>query len=231
MKKAFTLAEVLITLGIIGIVAAMTLPALIQKNNEKQTVVKLKKVYSILQQAQQNIINEYGTFDNLITMNADTGEKDEQGNTIIDYTNTNLIKFLFAKYLKVAKTCESGVDCLGKPVYYLSGKLQGTYLDPSLILTDGTKIFFGWTFSPCSKKRNCLDVGVALPSMYNNHYTVGKDIFYFSLYSDKIVPEDNMGACKISGTGRGCAAWVIINENMDYLYCRDLAWGKKTKCK
>ena len=34
VKKAFTLAEVLITLGIIGVVAAMTLPALIQKQQE-----------------------------------------------------------------------------------------------------------------------------------------------------------------------------------------------------
>lgn len=33
--KAFTLAEVLITLGIIGIVCAMTLPALIQKIRTK----------------------------------------------------------------------------------------------------------------------------------------------------------------------------------------------------
>ena len=48
MKKAFTLAEVLITLGIIGVVASMTLPAIIQKNNEKTTVSKLKKVYSVL---------------------------------------------------------------------------------------------------------------------------------------------------------------------------------------
>ena len=43
-KKAFTLAEVLITLGIIGVVAAMTLPALIQKQHRKETSVKLKKV-------------------------------------------------------------------------------------------------------------------------------------------------------------------------------------------
>ena len=43
-KKAFTLVEVLITLGIIGVVAAMTLPALIQKQHRKETSVKLKKV-------------------------------------------------------------------------------------------------------------------------------------------------------------------------------------------
>lgn len=40
--KGFTLAEVLITLGIIGIVAAMTLPILIQKHQEKVTVTKVK---------------------------------------------------------------------------------------------------------------------------------------------------------------------------------------------
>ena len=43
---AFTLAEVLVTLGIIGVVAAMTLPALVQNYKEKATVTQLKKVYS-----------------------------------------------------------------------------------------------------------------------------------------------------------------------------------------
>lgn len=53
MKKvyAFTLAEVLITLGIIGIVAAMTLPALVQKQNEKEYVAKFEKFISVLSQA------------------------------------------------------------------------------------------------------------------------------------------------------------------------------------
>lgn len=41
--KAFTLAEVLITLGIIGIVAALTLPALIQNNRNKELQTGLKK--------------------------------------------------------------------------------------------------------------------------------------------------------------------------------------------
>ena len=48
---AFTLAEVLITLGIIGIVAAMTLPALIQKNNNQVVEARLKKFYSVMNQA------------------------------------------------------------------------------------------------------------------------------------------------------------------------------------
>ena len=43
MQIAFTLSEVLITLGIIGIVAAMTLPALIGNYQKHVTVNKLKK--------------------------------------------------------------------------------------------------------------------------------------------------------------------------------------------
>ena len=50
-SSAFTLAEVLITLGIIGVVAAMTLPTLINETQRKQDGVKIKKFYSIMQQA------------------------------------------------------------------------------------------------------------------------------------------------------------------------------------
>ena len=49
MKKAFTLAEVLITLGIIGVVAAMTMPALIGKYEKHVIEVQLKKTYSDLE--------------------------------------------------------------------------------------------------------------------------------------------------------------------------------------
>ena len=59
-KVAFTLAEVLITLGIIGIVAAITLPSLIQNYQKKETVAKLKRVYSVLQQATLSAQNDYG---------------------------------------------------------------------------------------------------------------------------------------------------------------------------
>ena len=47
-KLAFTLAEVLVTLGIIGIVAALTLPSFISKYKGYVTANKLRQVYSIL---------------------------------------------------------------------------------------------------------------------------------------------------------------------------------------
>lgn len=53
MKKiqAFTLAEVLITLGIIGVVAAMTIPTLVTNADKKVTATKLKAFYSKINQA------------------------------------------------------------------------------------------------------------------------------------------------------------------------------------
>lgn len=50
-KVGFTLAEALITLGIIGIVAALTLPVLIQNYKKQEVSVKLKKFYSTMMQA------------------------------------------------------------------------------------------------------------------------------------------------------------------------------------
>lgn len=49
--KGFTLAEVLITLGVIGIVAAMTMPMMLEGYRKKQTAAQLKSIYSILSQA------------------------------------------------------------------------------------------------------------------------------------------------------------------------------------
>ena len=50
-KKAFTLAEILITLSILGVVAAITIPTIINKNSEKITVAKVKKIYATLNNA------------------------------------------------------------------------------------------------------------------------------------------------------------------------------------
>ena len=57
-KKAFTMAEVLITLGIIGIVAAMTLPTVINNARDRQFRAMFKKQVSVISQALQMIIVE-----------------------------------------------------------------------------------------------------------------------------------------------------------------------------
>ena len=59
MALAFTLADVLITLAVICIVAALTLPSFIEKYQEKILITKLKKFYSELAFAHNmNIANE-----------------------------------------------------------------------------------------------------------------------------------------------------------------------------
>ena len=63
-RIAFTLAEVLITLGVIGVVAAMTLSNLIKNYEKYRTVSQLKKAYVTLQQAVMFAQNEYGNIDN-----------------------------------------------------------------------------------------------------------------------------------------------------------------------
>lgn len=62
MKKvAFTLAEVLITLGIIGVIAALTIPTLINKYNQHVFNTQFKKAYSTISNAHAAARNEWGT--------------------------------------------------------------------------------------------------------------------------------------------------------------------------
>ena len=94
--NAFTLAEVLITLGIIGIIAAMTLPQLIKNYQAKVLEVRLQKSYSILQNTYlmtkaslgvTNLRKEFATYD--------------QVNQI--YTNSEMFINEFYKQAKVVK--------------------------------------------------------------------------------------------------------------------------------
>ena len=51
MKRAFTMAEVLITIGVVGLIAALTIPQLIEGYQKKETVTRLKRSYTLIQQA------------------------------------------------------------------------------------------------------------------------------------------------------------------------------------
>lgn len=60
MRAAFTLAEVLITLGIIGVVAAMTMPTLLNKTRNKELHTAFLKTYSELNQVAGLFKADYG---------------------------------------------------------------------------------------------------------------------------------------------------------------------------
>jgi len=64
IKKGFTLAEVLITLGIIGVVAAITIPGLMTKIRETQFKTAYKKAYANLNQVMRLLQSDDVVFDN-----------------------------------------------------------------------------------------------------------------------------------------------------------------------
>lgn len=220
MKKGFTLAEVLITLGIIGVVAAMTMPTLINNHREKETVVKLKKLNSTLQNA-YNIMRqeEYGS----------------SINSILDYGTNDEFIDNFTKYLKVQNVCHEGEldDCfIAKSSYKTIGNGVGGRMYASastaFVLADGTVVMVSG--SNVTYKQLFVDLNGKNPPN-----TYGKDAFSFIMNTQKIVPRgivalrrndtfryDADGYCKrddtfMSHNGLGCTAWVINMGNMDYL--------------
>ncbi len=102
-KKGFTLAEVLITLGIVSVVAALTIPAMIAKYNEMVMVNKLKRTYSELANAIELRKAELGTDSYAEQFNSDLSAAEQLEG--------------FLKYLNVVERCSTS-DSKGCGGYY-----------------------------------------------------------------------------------------------------------------
>lgn len=97
--SGFTLAEVLITLGIIGIVAAITLPSVINDYKEKVNIARWKKTYSMFAQAYERVKLEVGG--------------DEALQEILDKTtwqDSSEITNLFKKQVQMLE-CNKEISC------------------------------------------------------------------------------------------------------------------------
>lgn len=110
---AFTLAEVLVTLGVIGVVAALTMPMLIDSYNKNLTEVRLKKFYSTMNQAYNMVIAERGDYTDWIEGYAIKSElSEEDPNKSLDKNEivTSNFKTYFGKYMEFAgeKNIQSG---------------------------------------------------------------------------------------------------------------------------
>ena len=149
MKRAFTLSEVLVTLGIIGVVSAMTVPTLMQNYQRKSYVTQLHKVYNEVQQAAVHYITEKNAID-LIEAGINSQAKAEEfvtSNFKIVQTCTNSLTPCFAdSYKSINGTAIAGFNphtsyvlASGAAVrsgYYFSGKGGASYQSVINLLID-----------------------------------------------------------------------------------------------
>lgn len=216
MKKAFTLAEVLITLGIIGTVAAMTMPAIIAKNNKIAIESKLKKTYSAFSQSLLFAAGELGDLSSI--------EFRDGSNQTMEQMYYTYLK----KYIKVSKDCFNATGCWAQ-----SKTLNGVNAG-SLIGIGGNIITFTTVdgISVCMDGYNAVDMtntfgintdndGLILyidVNGFKNPNVIGKDIFIFGFTDKGLMPagknktqgEINAG-CSRTGNGYFCAAKVMGN--------------------
>ena len=174
-QAAFTLAEVLITLGIIGVVAAITIPTLISKYQEKQTVTRFKWVYSTLSNAYTMAVLE------------NDSPKYWELNTSQDMAE------MLSKYTKVTKKCYYKKGCLPRnmSVDALTGEgrygLLGTYATGNCFvnLPNGVTLWFHGVRNGCDNNY-CGDI-IAFIS-YRKVNRLGLDRFNFYITPDGIFP-------------------------------------------
>lgn len=123
--KAFTLAEVLITLAIIGVVAAMTMPALIQNYQKRALETQIKHFYSTFSQAVKQYMADYGT-DDLRNTPLASDNYGEYGYASPEAIAS--IRNFMTKYLKVVKECDHAPsDCFAKEYRSYDGKVDNDY--------------------------------------------------------------------------------------------------------
>ena len=175
-KSAFTLAEVLITLGIIGVVAALTMPSLIRNHKKQEIETRLKQNYSIIQNASLMAQAEYGDPIHWEGLSNDS--------ISMDYFNNYIFK-----YIKTIKAGSLTLKELGykTPVYLQDGKTEFDNMplnqkSTKKVMSNGSiVIYFGGT----SKNNNS---GNKVYSHYQmvidlngakGPNTIGKDIFIY----------------------------------------------------
>ncbi len=207
-KYAFTLAEVLITLGIIGVVAAMTMPALIQHYKKQEASAKLKKFYSMMSQAilmseaHNGPISDWNHPERLADKN----------NTIIE--NPEDRREFFNKYLKpYLKTVKSeSTDEKDDTVILSDGSmihLESGYCTGLLYDINGDKKpnvhgrdRFSFVICPDSYKKTYIDA--------NHNFGV-----YYQSYASTKSRDELVNECKKEGNSNSCTV-LLMYDNWEF---------------
>ena len=226
--KSFTMAEVLITLGIIGIVAAITLPALIGNYKKKENIALLKKAYTEISQALSRAEADYGTLDSWNFANFMTSSE----------RNDYFTNYYLKPYMELIYICstDNGISETKKCWTEKTLKLNGQ--EDTSMLTSGRYIFVTpagysvlyWLHGTGTGGHFIVDVNG--PKKAPNQ--MGKDIFRFILtfrdaetnyndtkgyepglrgygLNDEATRENLLEKCSKSGTGYTCAGLIMYD--------------------
>lgn len=148
-KNAFTLAEVLITLGIIGIVAAMTLPVVTGEYRKKIAESRLKKFYSDFNQAMRRSELDNGEFQYWDEMDSSMDSSEQWYMKYINpYLKSLDVKrkvYDYTVWVKLVDGSGFGIRADGDIYFYTDAKYldfcENLNLTQKLSFCDGTKKF------------------------------------------------------------------------------------------
>ena len=196
-KKAFTLAEILITLSIIGVISAMVLPRMMKSMEEKVLATKAKHFYSLMSQMTRTYMANNGMFSlkNLVDCTQTECAPDKTSGTL---------QHMIESTLKIANKCSSLDDCfpvmfIGRSEMDMDRLMKGNENAPAYILLDGYVI--AMTRRDLQEDiRLLVDVnGKEGPNMF------GRDLWYMYIKND--------------GSVTGHSSWSQGECNYNYAVC------------
>lgn len=208
MKKysAFTLSEVLITVGVIGVVAALTIPTLVSDYQNKAFSAKFKKVVYEFTSNVDMFITEEGAAS--LKGTSIFTNKLPNGNSVTD----GLANFMQNKF-KVIMTCNANSsDCFASAYKSLNGSASTNSIcsGNSYKLADGSVV--------CVTK-DTDSLSVAVDTNGNDMPNIaGRDLFKFKVDKNAAPAADGESSvCKTKATGEGCyKALIESNWVMSY---------------
>ena len=219
--NAFTLAEVLITLGVIGVVAAVTMPTLMQNYNKKVTETRLKKFYSTMNQTVDRLKVDHGdlkdwdyTVDNVY----EEGEE-KTVDHLVNQSEAIAAKFeeYFGKYIEFVD--KKKVEVEGKERYLFYFK-DGSAIMPAWYNNFDYE-FFPKNPEKCLKNSHENRYGICSFAFqfYVNHSSYQKAFIPYSTgaigsYTKTTLYEDPTKGCR-NGThmsGNYCGLIIMLNN-------------------
>ena len=205
-RFGFTLAEVLITLAIIGVVAAMTIPTMIANYQKEQTTTQLKKVYNTMQNAIRASEVENGPYSSWDT--SLSGVVFAQ-TYLLPYLNYNSFKQIGTSY--TCKYFDNATNCTCS-TYYAIILPDGAYVLFTNAAISTLKLIFVDVNGPKPPNRHSRDVFTFEFDQTYGFSTEGVNYIKKGIFAGRTSLFTAMHGCKSSNTSWDyCAALIIYD--------------------